>query len=39
MKHMIQANITPAGLKALGALPIVALVAFVVLKLSEIVPS
>jgi len=39
MKHMIQANVTPAGLKLLGALPIVAVVVFAVLRLAEVVPS
>jgi hypothetical protein len=39
LQTLSQANLTPASLKLLGAVPFVALVAFVVLKLAEVVPS
>jgi hypothetical protein len=39
MKHLLQTNVTPATLKLLSALPVVAVVVVVVLKLAEVVPS
>lgn len=39
MKHLLQVNVTPATLKLVSALPVVALVVFVVVKLAEVVPS